>query len=65
LEYVTDWRMQAVQLLEQRDKKLFEIGKSDGYQSDAAFNKAFKRVLGVTLGEHRRNSTQPPQSAVA
>ena len=48
----------------QRDKKLFEIAKSVGYESDAAFSKAFKRVLGVTPGEHRRNNAQPPQPAV-
>jgi AraC-like DNA-binding protein len=66
LEYVTEWRMQkAVQLLKERDKKLFEIAKSVGYESDAAFNKAFKRVLGITPGEHRRNSSQPTPPAVA
>ena len=60
LEYVTEWRMQkAVQLLQAPDKKLLEIAKSVGYESDAAFSKAFKRVLGVTPGEHRRNITQP------
>jgi AraC-like DNA-binding protein len=65
LEYVTEWRMQkAVQLLQQRDKKLFEIAKSVGYESDAAFSKAFKRVLGITPGEQRRNGTQisPPST---
>jgi AraC-like DNA-binding protein len=65
LEYVTEWRMQkAVQLLQERDKKLFEVAKSVGYESDAAFSKAFKRVLGVTPGEHRRNGAQLPQPAV-
>jgi AraC-like DNA-binding protein len=60
LEYVTDWRMQkAVQLLRQGDKKLFEVAKSVGYESDAAFSKAFKRVLGTTPGGYRRGSTQP------
>jgi AraC-like DNA-binding protein len=61
LEYVTEWRMQkAVRLLQQPDKKLLEIAKRVGYESDAAFSKAFKRVLGVTPGEHRRNSTRAP-----
>lgn len=61
LEYLTEWRMQkAVQLLQQQDKKLFEIAKSVGYDSDAAFSKAFKRVLGVTPGEHRRSETGSP-----
>ncbi|MGI4830862.1 MAG: AraC family transcriptional regulator [Janthinobacterium lividum] len=47
LEYVTEWRMQkAMQLLDKRDKKLIEIARSVGYDSDAAFSKAFKRVVG-------------------
>jgi AraC-like DNA-binding protein len=60
LEYVTDWRMQkAVRLLRHGDKKLFEVAKSVGYESDAAFSKAFKRVLGSTPGGYRRGSIQP------
>jgi AraC-like DNA-binding protein len=53
LEYVTDWRMQkAMQLLEQRDKKLIDVARSVGYESDAAFSKAFKRVVGANPGEY-------------
>jgi len=56
LDYVTDWRMQkAVELLQQPDKKLVEIAQSVGYESDAAFSKAFKRVVGVTPREYRHN----------
>lgn len=66
VEYVTEWRMQkALRLLREPDIKLFEIAKSVGYESDAAFSKAFKRVLGVTPGEHRRNSTQVLQPSVS
>jgi AraC-like DNA-binding protein len=55
LEYVTEWRMQkAMQLLEQRDKKLIEVARSVGYESDAAFSKAFKRVVGASPGEYRK-----------
>ena len=32
-----------------------------GYESDAAFSKAFKRVLGLTPGEHRSNGMRPSQ----
>ena len=39
-------------LLEQRDRKLVEIARSVGYESDAAFNKAFKRVVGASPGEY-------------
>ena len=53
LEYVTEWRMQkAMQLLHQRDKKLIDVARSVGYESDAAFSKAFKRVVGANPGEY-------------
>ena len=52
LEYVTEWRMQkAMQLLQQRDKKLIDVARSVGYESGAAFSKAFKRVVGINPGE--------------
>jgi AraC-like DNA-binding protein len=66
LEYLTEWRMQkAVLLLKQPDKKLFEIAKSVGYESDAAFSKAFKRIVGITPGEHRRNVSPSIEPAAA
>ena len=53
LEYVTEWRMQkAMQILQQRDKKLIDVARLVGYQSDAAFSKAFKRVVGANTGEY-------------
>ena len=53
LEYVTEWRMQkAMELLKQRDKKLIDVARSVGYESDAAFSKAFKRVVGANPGEY-------------
>ncbi len=59
LDYVTDWRMQkAIPLLQRSDKKLIEIAQSVGYESDAAFSKAFKRILGVPPGEYRHNGEQ-------
>jgi AraC-like DNA-binding protein len=55
LEYLTNWRMyKATGLLLEEDKKLFDVAKSVGYESDAAFSKAFKRVLGVAPREYRR-----------
>ena len=66
LEYVTEWRMQkAVQFLQQRDKKLLDVAQSIGYESDAAFSKAFKRVVGLTPGEYRRNSLARHEQATA
>ena len=42
----------AMQLLEQRDKKLIDVAQSVGYESDAAFSKAFKRVVGINPGDY-------------
>jgi AraC-like DNA-binding protein len=59
LEYVTRWRMyKASRLLRERDNKLAEVANSIGYDSDGAFNKAFKRVIGVTPGEYRRSGAE-------
>jgi AraC-like DNA-binding protein len=58
LEYVTEWRMQkAMQLLEQRDSKLIDVARSVGYESDAAFSKAFKRVVGTNPGEYLKRGS--------
>lgn len=62
LEYLTRWRMyQAGRLLRDRRSKLYLVAKQVGYDSDGAFSKAFKRVLGVTPGEYRANGE--PRSA--
>ena len=59
LEYVTAWRMQkAMQILQQRDKKLIDVARSVGYDSDAAFSKAFKRVVGANPGEYLKGGYQ-------
>jgi AraC-like DNA-binding protein len=39
----------AMQLLKQRNKKLVDIAPSVGYESNAAFSKAFRWVVGATL----------------
>ncbi|MBB5059553.1 AraC-like DNA-binding protein [Granulicella aggregans] len=64
LEYVTEWRMQkAMQLLEQRDKKLIDVARLVGYESDAAFSKAFKRVVGANTGEYIKRGFERSGSA--
>ena len=52
LAYVTEWRMQkAMPLLRERDKKLIDVARLVGYESDAAFSKAFKRIVGTNPRE--------------
>ena len=59
LEYLTNWRMyKATGLLQGNDRKLLEVAKSVGYDSDAAFSKAFKRVLGTAPREYRRSAME-------
>jgi len=54
MEYLTNWRMfKASQLLRRSSLKLGQVAQSVGYDSEAAFCHAFKRVLGVTAGEYR------------
>src|SRR6266436_957551 len=59
LEYLTNWRMyKATGSLQEDGGKLFEVAKSVGYDSDAAFSKAFKRVLGMAPKEYRRSAAE-------
>ena len=48
----------AMQLLEQRDKKLVDIARSVGYESDAAFSKAFKRIVGASPGVYLKHGLE-------
>jgi AraC-like DNA-binding protein len=41
-------------LLQKGDCKLIDVARSVGYDSDAAFSKAFKRVLSVPPKKFRR-----------
>lgn len=57
LEYLTRWRMhKARQLLNRRGPKLAQVASLVGYDSEAAFNRAFKRVVGVAPGQYRKAS---------
>lgn len=55
LGYLTRWRMHtAIQLMGQEDQSLAAIAEAVGYESDAAFGKAFKRHVGKGPGAYRR-----------
>jgi len=54
IEYVTGWRMQlAADKIRNSENSLAAIAADVGYESEAAFNRAFKRVTGVTPGRWR------------
>ena len=55
MQYLTRWRMQiAAGLLRETNAKLIEIALDVGYESEAAFSRAFKREVGVSPGVWRR-----------
>lgn len=58
MRYLTRWRMQLAraQLLETSDS-LSVLADRLGYQSEAAFSRAFKRVFGVSPGSLRHAAT--------
>jgi AraC-like DNA-binding protein len=55
MQYLTRWRMQvAAGLLRDSNAKLIEVALDVGYESEAAFSRAFKRAVGVAPGAWRR-----------
>src|SRR5450755_2141933 len=55
LSYVTRWRMQkAAGMLREGKRTLAEVASQVGYDSEAAFSKAFKRAVGSAPGAYRR-----------
>jgi AraC-like DNA-binding protein len=54
MQYLTQWRMQvAANLLDQSGTKIATIGAEVGYESEAAFSRAFKKATGMAPGAWR------------
>ncbi len=54
MQYLTQWRMQvAANLLIQSGAKVATIGAEVGYDSEAAFSRAFKKATGLAPGAWR------------
>lgn len=57
MQYLAHWRMQlADQLLREQRSSVAQIAERLGYQTEAAFRRAFKRVRGVAPGGVRRKA---------
>jgi AraC-like DNA-binding protein len=65
MQYLTRWRMQAAaRLLADGQAKVSAVALQVGYDSEAAFSRAFKRAVGVPPSAWRtRYATQPPTAA--
>jgi AraC-like DNA-binding protein len=54
MQYLTQWRMQiAANLLAQSGAKVAAVGAEVGYESEAAFSRAFKNATGLAPGTWR------------
>ncbi|WP_205699416.1 AraC family transcriptional regulator [Conexibacter sp. SYSU D00693] len=61
MQYVTRWRMQvATEALRAGETTVGELAARLGYRSEAAFARAFKRVVGTPPGAVRRQALQLP-----
>jgi AraC-like DNA-binding protein len=58
MQYLAQWRLQlAAQQLRLTDRPLASVAEDVGYESEGAFNRAFKREFGVPPATWRRNAT--------
>jgi AraC-like DNA-binding protein len=58
MHYLTFWRMHvAAQLLREGHGSVAQVGFEVGYESEAAFSRAFKRQFGASPGTWRRRRT--------
>jgi AraC-like DNA-binding protein len=60
IQYLTRWRISlAAQRLRSTNKSLFAIADEVGYESEAAFNRAFKRHFGLPPAAWRKKAASP------
>jgi AraC-like DNA-binding protein len=60
MQYLAQWRMQvAAGLLSRGDANVAEVALEVGYDSEAAFSRAFKRLVGTPPAAWRRRQSRP------
>ena len=64
MAYLTRWRLQvAARSLEKTSRGVADIAADVGYESEAAFNRAFKREFGKPPGRYRTDRRKAPESS--
>ena len=62
MRYLAGWRMQlAKQMMREGARNIQDVATRVGYESEAAFNRAFKRVTGLTPGRWREGDGDSPE----
>jgi AraC-like DNA-binding protein len=63
IAYLTHWRLElAARQLRASAKPVIQIAAEVGYESEAAFNRAFKRAFGLPPAQYRRRETNTDKS---
>jgi transcriptional regulator GlxA family with amidase domain len=63
MAYLTGWRLRlAAQALTSSPKGVADVAAAVGYESEAAFNRAFKRAFGVPPARYRRQARNAASS---
>ena len=66
MQYLTRWRLQlASRLLERPGVSIAQVGADVGYESEAAFNRAFKKFVGTPPGAWRKTRGNGADTAPA
>jgi AraC-like DNA-binding protein len=57
MQYLLRWKMHtALKWLKGSDAPLSQLANKLGYESEAAFSRAFKRLMGISPGAARRQT---------
>jgi AraC-like DNA-binding protein len=60
MRYLAQWKMQlAARLLAETDKSVAAVACASGYDSEAAFSRGFKRIVGTAPALWRQTARQP------
>lgn len=66
MTYIAQWRLQiGADALRTTSRGVAEIAGDVGYESEAAFNRAFKRTFGMPPARFRRSNAQPRAAAAS
>jgi len=64
MQYLAQWRLQlAARMLADGSTKVAAVAHDVGYRSEASFSRAFKRFVGVSPAQWRRDATATPRRA--
>lgn len=64
IAYLTEWRLElAAEALRTTNRSVLQIAEEVGYESEAAFNRAFKRRFAEPPGRYRRTARAAPAGA--